>query len=154
VCKKHGDSCLQVVVDDFGDVDLGACVWCKTRSVCCSTALRRHRGGKSKVKVNVDEDPKGGKRKLSEVEQSEFEQTEVEQTEVEQSEGSEGEGPSKKVKSRSGGSSGEFSERGQGSRGGGQGQGEKESEGSDEREEVREVGTDEGDDNGDLGIGE
>jgi hypothetical protein len=70
-CKKRGDSCFQVVMDNFGDIDLGACIWCKTRAVGCSTALRRHRGGKSKAKVDDDEEPKGGKSKLSEVEESE-----------------------------------------------------------------------------------
>jgi hypothetical protein len=38
VCKKRSDSCLCVIMDDFGDIDLGACVWCKARSVGCSTA--------------------------------------------------------------------------------------------------------------------
>jgi hypothetical protein len=85
-CKKRGDSCLRVVVDNFGDIDLGVFVWCKTQSAGCSTALHRRRGGKGKAKADDDNEPKGGKRKLSEVEESEA---------------SEGEGPSKKVKSRS-----------------------------------------------------
>jgi hypothetical protein len=70
-CKKHGDSCLCVVVDDFGDIDLGACVWCKAHSVSCSTAQRQGRGGVSKAKAKADEEPKEGKRKASEVKQSE-----------------------------------------------------------------------------------
>jgi hypothetical protein len=37
-CKKCGDSCLHVVIDDFGDID--ACVWCKARLVGCSIAQR------------------------------------------------------------------------------------------------------------------
>jgi uncharacterized protein YoxC len=82
-CKKRGDSCLRVVVDDFGDVDLGACVWCKARSVGCSTAQRRGRGRPSKAKAK--EEPKQ-KRKASEME----------------SESSEGEEPSpKKARSES-----------------------------------------------------
>jgi hypothetical protein len=85
-CRKHGDSCLCVVVDDFGGVDLGACVWCKTQSVGCSTAQCRCRGGVSKAKVK-SEGSKGGKQKACEVEESEER---------------EGEGPSsKKVESHS-----------------------------------------------------
>jgi hypothetical protein len=81
-CRKRGDSCLRVVVDDFGDVDLGACVWCKARSVRCSTAQRRGRQANAKE----TEEAKDGKRKASEV----------------NSEASEGEGPSpKKAKSMS-----------------------------------------------------
>jgi hypothetical protein len=81
-CKKRGDSCLRVVVDDFGDVDLGACVWCKARSVRCSTAQIRGRQAKAKGA----ESTKGGKRKASEVD----------------SEASEGEKPmAKKAKSAS-----------------------------------------------------
>jgi uncharacterized protein YoxC len=62
-CKKRGDSCLRIVVDDFGNVDLGACVWCKARSVRCSTAQLRGRQAKAKGA----EGTKGGKRKASEV---------------------------------------------------------------------------------------
>jgi hypothetical protein len=81
-CMKRGDSCLRVVVNDFGDIDLGACVWCKACSVGCSTAQRRGRQAKAKG----TEEAKDGKRKASEVD----------------SEVSEGEAPSpKKAKSRS-----------------------------------------------------
>jgi hypothetical protein len=81
-CTKRGDSCLRVVVNDFGDIDLGACVWCKACSVGCSTAQRRGRQAKTKVA----EEPKDGKRKASEVDSG----------------ASEAEEPSpKKVKSRS-----------------------------------------------------
>jgi hypothetical protein len=77
-CKKCGDSCLRVI-------DLGPCVWCKARSVGCSTAQRHHRGGVSKARK--EDKAKSGKQKMSEIEGSED---------------SEGEGPSsKKVKSRS-----------------------------------------------------
>jgi uncharacterized protein YoxC len=79
---KRGDSCLRVVVNDFGDIDLGACVWCKARSVGCSTVQRRGRQAKAKGAKEA----KDGKRKASEVD----------------SEASEGEAPSpKKAKSRS-----------------------------------------------------
>jgi hypothetical protein len=85
-CKKRGDSCLHVVLDDFGNINLGACVWCKAQSVGCSTAQRHRRGGVSKAKARLEES-KGGKRKMSEVEESED---------------SEGEEPlAKKTKSRS-----------------------------------------------------
>jgi hypothetical protein len=67
VCKKCSDSCLRVVIDDFGNIDLGACMWCKARSVGCSTVQRRCRSGVSKAKAKGDEEPKGGKRKASEV---------------------------------------------------------------------------------------
>jgi hypothetical protein len=85
VCKKRGDSCLRVVINDFADIDLGACVWCKARSVGCSTAQCRGRGGVGKAKAKDEEDPKR-KRKASEID----------------SKASEGKAPSpKKVKSRS-----------------------------------------------------
>jgi hypothetical protein len=58
----RGDSCLHVIVNNFGDIDLGACVWCKARSVACSTAQRRGRRSKAKAK----EEPKQ-KRKASEM---------------------------------------------------------------------------------------
>lgn len=84
-CRKRGDSCLRVVVSDHGDVDLGACVWCRTRAVGCSTAQRHRRVGARKSKV--ESEPKSDKRKRSEVEDSEDD---------------EGEEPSsKRVKSRS-----------------------------------------------------
>jgi hypothetical protein len=64
-CKKHSDSCLRVIVNDFGDIDLGACIWCKARSVGCSTAQRRGRGGVTQAK---DEEDPTGKRKASDIE--------------------------------------------------------------------------------------
>jgi hypothetical protein len=73
-CAKRGDSCLCVVVNDFGDIDLGACVWCKARSVACSTAQRRRRGGPSKAKPKEAEVPKEIKRKVSEVESEDSEE--------------------------------------------------------------------------------
>jgi hypothetical protein len=70
-CTKRGDSCLRVVVNDFGDIDLGACVWCKARSVACSTVQR---GGRtSKAKVKTAEDPKD-KRNVSEMDSEESEE--------------------------------------------------------------------------------
>jgi hypothetical protein len=81
-CTKHGDSCLPVVVNDFGDINLGACVWCKARAVGCNTAQRRGRQAKAKVA----EEPKDNKRKASKADSG----------------ASKAEGPSpKKVKSRS-----------------------------------------------------
>jgi superfamily II DNA helicase RecQ len=103
VCVKHSDSCLHVIVNEFGDIDLGACVWCKARSVCCSTVQRRGRGGASKAKAKDAEEPKD-KRKVSEVESEESEveseesEVESEESEVE-SEESEVEPLAKKVKS-------------------------------------------------------
>jgi hypothetical protein len=82
VCTKRGNSCLRVVVNDYGDIDLGACVWCKARSVGCNTAQRRGR----RAKVKVAKEPKDSKRKASEVDSG----------------ATEAKGPSpKKVKSRS-----------------------------------------------------
>jgi hypothetical protein len=82
-CKKRGDSCLRIIVNDLGNIDLGACVWCKARSVGCSTA--QCQGRQVKAKTNGEEGPKG-KRKAS----------------VLDSEASEGEEPSaKKMRSRS-----------------------------------------------------
>jgi hypothetical protein len=72
-CAKRRDSCLRVVVNDFGNINLGACVWCKARSVGCSTAQRRGRGGASKAKVKDAEEPKD-KRKASEVDSEESEE--------------------------------------------------------------------------------
>jgi hypothetical protein len=70
----RGDSCLRVVVNDFGDIDLGACVWCKARSVACSTAQRQRRVGASKAKAKDAEVPKEVKRKASEVESEDSEE--------------------------------------------------------------------------------
>jgi hypothetical protein len=61
-------------VNDFGDIDLGACVWCKARSVACSTAQRRRRGGPSKPKAKEAEVPEENKQKVSEVESEDSEE--------------------------------------------------------------------------------
>ena len=45
-CVKRTNTCLRRVIDTYGDVDLGACVWCQERSVRCSIA-QRGRAGKS-----------------------------------------------------------------------------------------------------------
>ena len=45
-CVKRKNTCLRRVIDVYGDVDLGACVWCQERSVRCSIA-QRGRAGKS-----------------------------------------------------------------------------------------------------------
>jgi hypothetical protein len=72
-CAKCGDSCLHVIVNDFGDIDLGACVWCKARSVGCSTAQHRGQGGASKAKAKDAEEP-NDKRKASEVKSEDSEE--------------------------------------------------------------------------------
>ena len=38
MCVKRKNTCLCRVIDVYGDVDLGACVWCQERSVWCSIA--------------------------------------------------------------------------------------------------------------------
>ena len=37
-CVKRKNTCLHWVIDVYGDVDLGACIWCQERSVRCSIA--------------------------------------------------------------------------------------------------------------------
>ena len=37
-CVKQKNMCLHRVIDVYGDVDLGACVWCQERSVQYSIA--------------------------------------------------------------------------------------------------------------------
>ena len=37
-CIKRKNICLRQVIDMYGNVDLGACVWCQERSVWCSIA--------------------------------------------------------------------------------------------------------------------
>src|SRR3979490_2406418 len=74
-CKKRGNTCLRRVIDLYGDVDRGACVWCSVRGVGCSIKqqVRGARGAGSPKKSSGK-----GKRKASEV-----------------SDGSRGEGPSR-----------------------------------------------------------
>src|SRR3979490_2426908 len=38
--KKRGNTCLRQVIDLYGDVDLGACIWCSVRGVGCSISQR------------------------------------------------------------------------------------------------------------------
>ena len=40
-CVKRSNTCLRRVIDAYGDVDLGACVWCQEQSVRCSIAQDR-----------------------------------------------------------------------------------------------------------------
>src|SRR3979490_1075514 len=65
-CKKHGNTCLQKVIDLYGDVDLGACIWCSVRGVGCSISQRGKgaRGARSPKKDF-------GKRKVSKVSEGE-----------------------------------------------------------------------------------
>src|SRR3979490_1859590 len=67
-CKKHGNTCLQKVIDLYRDVDLGACVWCSVRGVGCSISQRGKgaRGARSPRK-----DSGKGKRKASKVSEDE-----------------------------------------------------------------------------------
>jgi hypothetical protein len=57
------------MVDNFGNMDLGACMWCRTCSVGCSTAQCQRRGGARKAQT--ESKPTSGKRKVSKVEESE-----------------------------------------------------------------------------------
>jgi hypothetical protein len=75
-CIKRGDTCLRKIVSVYGDVDLGACVWCQERSVRCSIAQR----GKARRQSS------GEKRKRSE--KGKEKETEV-GSEVEESSGEE-----------------------------------------------------------------
>ena len=64
MCVKRSNTCLRWVIDVYGDVDLGACVWCQERSVRCSIS-QRGRAGKTS----------GEKRKRSEKGKEKAEQT-------------------------------------------------------------------------------
>ena len=67
-CVKRTNTCLRRVIDMYGDVDLGACVWCQEQSVRCSIAQRGRAGktsgkkrkrsekGKEKAERTSDED--------------------------------------------------------------------------------------------------
>src|SRR3979490_2737174 len=61
-CKKWGNTCLRRVIDLYGDVDLGACIWCSVRGVGCSIKqwVRGVRGAGSPKKSSGK-----GKRKAS-----------------------------------------------------------------------------------------
>ena len=67
-CVKRKNTCLRRVIDVYGDVDLGACVWCQERSVRCLIAQRGRAGkssgekrkrsekGKEKAEESLDEE--------------------------------------------------------------------------------------------------
>ena len=67
-CVKRKNTCLHRVIDVYGDVDLGACIWCQERSVWCSIAQRGQAGrtsgekrkrsekGKEKAERSLDEE--------------------------------------------------------------------------------------------------
>jgi hypothetical protein len=74
-CRKHSNTCLHLVPDDFGDMDMGACVWCKTQSVGCSIALHHRQGVVSKERM--EEKPRVEKRKVSMVDESKDSEGEV-----------------------------------------------------------------------------
>ena len=38
MCIKRKNTCLHWIVDTYGNIDLGACIWCQERSVWCSIA--------------------------------------------------------------------------------------------------------------------
>ena len=68
MCVKRRNMCLCRVIDIYGNVDLGACVWCQEQSVQCSIAQQGRAGkslgekrkrsekGKEKVEGTSDED--------------------------------------------------------------------------------------------------
>jgi hypothetical protein len=78
-CVKRKNTCLRRVIDVYGDVDLGACVWCQERSVRCSIAQRGRVGktsgekrkkkaeGSSDEEDSSDEEPLVKKAKVAEV---------------------------------------------------------------------------------------
>ena len=84
-CMKRKNTCLRQVIDVYGDVDLGACVWCQECSVRCSIAQRgrvgktsgkkRKRSEKGKEKAeegsgeedSSDEEPPAKKARIAEV---------------------------------------------------------------------------------------
>ena len=67
-CIKWKNTCLRRIVDTYGDIDLGACIWCQKRSVWCSIAQQGHAGkslgkkrkrsekGKEKAERTLDEE--------------------------------------------------------------------------------------------------
>ena len=79
MCVKRKNTCLRWVIDVYGDVDLGACVWCQERSVRCSIAQqgqvgktlgekrKRSEKGKEKVERTSDEEPPVKKARVAEV---------------------------------------------------------------------------------------
>ena len=67
-CIKQKNTCLHRIIDTYGNIDLGACVWCQEQSVWCSIAQRgqvgkssgekrkRSEKGKEKAERTLDED--------------------------------------------------------------------------------------------------
>ena len=76
MCVKRKNTCLHQVIDTYGDIDLGACVWCQERSVRCSIAQRGRAGkslgekrkrsekGKEKAEESLDEEDSSDKEPL------------------------------------------------------------------------------------------
>ena len=76
MCVKQTNTCLRRVINMYGDVDLGACVWCQECSVRCSIAQRGRAGkslgqkrkrsekGKEKVEESSDEEDSSDKEPL------------------------------------------------------------------------------------------
>jgi hypothetical protein len=58
-CVKRGNTCLRRIVDLYGDIDLGACVWCSQWSMKCSISLRGKGSGEGAGKRKRSEDGKG-----------------------------------------------------------------------------------------------
>src|SRR3979490_1419301 len=79
-CKKRGNTCLCRVIDLYGEVDLGACIWCLVQGVSylIKQRVRGARGAGSPKKSSGK-----GKRKASELSKGEV------------SDGLRGEGPSR-----------------------------------------------------------
>ena len=77
MCVKQKNTCLCRVIDMYGNVDLGACVWCQERSVRCSIAQRGQAGktlgekrkrsetGKEQVERTLDEEDSSDEELLS-----------------------------------------------------------------------------------------
>ena len=69
-CIKRKNTCLHWVIDMYGDVDLGACIWCQERSMQCSIAQRGHVGKGSSEKRKRSEKGKEKAERTSDEEDS------------------------------------------------------------------------------------
>jgi hypothetical protein len=58
-CVKQGNTCLCKIVDLYGDINLGACVWCSQQSVKHSILLHGKGNGEGTGKRKQNEDSKG-----------------------------------------------------------------------------------------------
>ena len=79
MCIKRTNTCLCRVINTYGNVDLGACVWCQEQSVQCLIAQRgqvgkssgekrkRSEKGKEKAEQTSDEEPPVKKARVTEV---------------------------------------------------------------------------------------